>query len=333
LPKVAINDSSLMSEAQIETVACNLCGSVRHKILFTTRDFRLLVDDQSFNVVRCRDCGLVFVNPRPTEIDIHRYYTDEFYNTNETADQGLAEYAWRYEAMSRQLLRYPTGRLLDLGCYRGEFLHFMKLKGWDVAGVEFSTRPPNLFGLDIHYGDLADARFGEASFDVITIWAVLEHVYDPSQTLQHVHRLLKPGGSAVILVPNFNSLPARFMHHDDVPRHVTMFTRRTLGSMLKKNHFQPTEWLCSQDIYSGSVRGWLNFLVKRLYGESTEQILAQNRRSDRWFEFSRCINGRERRLMEWIDTWDIRLAPHLDRIMDRLHRGFIMVVHAEKLAI
>jgi hypothetical protein len=168
---------------------------------------------------------------------------------------------------------------------------------------------------------------------VVTIWAVMEHVYQPVHTLRHVRRLLRPGGTAIILVPNFHSLPARFMRHDDIPRHITMFTRRTLGRMLRDAGFEPREWACHQDIYGGSVRGWLNFVVKRLCGEPLVEIQAQNRLEggSRWEEFSTEINGRPSEFMRRVDRFDTQLAPHLDRVLDALGLGFIMSVHAQKV--
>ena len=287
----------------------------------------------TFNVVRCDTCGLVRLNPRPIEADIHRYYHDSFYRSVETPEEALLNMTPRATAMACHANRYPAGRLLDIGCFRGEFMEHMRTRHqWDVAGVEFSMRPPNYYGLDIFYGDLAGAPFPDASFDVVTLWAVLEHVYEPSELLAQVHRLLKPGGVTVILVPNFNSIPGRFMRHDDVPRHVTMFTRGTLGRMLRRTGLQPIDWSCGQDVCGGSVRGWLNFLVKRLGGEPMARIQADNRLEGGagWFQFSQCLNGRESPLVKRVDRFDIWLAPRLDRVLDALGAGFIMTVHARK---
>jgi SAM-dependent methyltransferase len=319
-----------------EDAACNLCASSRATELFRSRDFRFLTDATEFAVVRCRGCGLVRLNPRPVEADIHRYYHDGFYRASETPEEALRNILPRAQAMATHVTRYGRGRLLDIGCFRGEFMEYMgSTHGWDVAGVEFSERPPNYYGLDIFYGDLAGAPFEEESFDVVTLWAVLEHVYDPSMILGRVQRLLRPGGTAIILVPNFNSIPGRFMRHDDIPRHVTMFTRRTLGRMLRRNGLQPAEWSCSQDICGGSVRGWMNFLVKRLSGEPIAEIQAQHHLEggSRWYEFASQIYGRDSRFLQRVDAFDIWLAPRLDRLCDALGLGFIMTVHARKAAV
>jgi SAM-dependent methyltransferase len=314
---------------------CSQCASTAVAELFRSRDYRFLTDTSEFRIVRCRRCSLVRMNPRPVEADIHRYYHDDFYRAQETPDDALRNMDARLRAMAQHVCRYPTGRLLDVGCFRGEFMeHLRSRHGWDVAGIEFSQRPPNFYGLDIFYGDIAAAPYEDASFDVVTIWAVLEHVYHPAQTLAHVGRLLKPGGTVIILVPNFNSLPARFMHHDDIPRHITMFTRRTLGRMLRSAGLRPSDWACGQDIYGGSVRGWMNFLVKRLHGEPMAEIQAQNRieGGSRWSEFDGEINGRPSPLLRRISALDDRIAPRLDRVLDRLGLGFMMTVHARKSA-
>ena len=322
-----------MTPIRWEDVACNLCGSERSSYLFTLRDYRYLTDQIDFNVVRCAKCSLVRVNPRPLESDIHRYYHDDFYRGQESREEALKNMEPQCRAMAGHVNRYPKGRMLDIGCFRGEFMEYMRAEhGWDVAGVEFSERPPNYFGLDIFYGDIADAPYPEESFDVVTLWAVLEHVYDPSRMLAQVHRFLKPGGAVIILVPNFNSIPGRFMRQDDVPRHLTMFTRATLGRMLKNNSLDPIDWSCGQDLYGGSVRGFLNFIVKRVGGEPITEILGQNRPADsgRWPEFAGSINGRQSSFLRHVDAIDQWLAPRLDRVLDALGFGFTMTVHARK---
>jgi SAM-dependent methyltransferase len=301
--------------------------------VFTIRDYRFLTDQTDFTVVRCEKCSLVRVDPRPVEADIHRYYHDDFYRGQEGPEEALAFMEPRSRAMASHVNRYPRGRLLDIGCFRGEFMEHMRAEhGWEVAGVEFSERPPNYYGLGIFYGDIADAPYPDESFDVVTLWAVLEHVYDPSRMLAQAHRFLKPRGVVIILVPNFNSIQARFMRQDDVPRHLTMFTRGTLGRMLRNNGLEPIDWSCGQDLCGGSVRGWLNFVVKRLGREPMSAILAQNRPADgaRWPEFAGFVNGRSSAFVRRVDAFDDWLAPRLDRVLDRIGLGFVMTVHARK---
>ena len=184
--------------------------------------------------------------------------------------------------------------------------------------------------MDIAYGSLHDARLPADAFDLATLWAVLEHVYDPRSLLREVHRVLRPGGTLVALVTNIRSIPGRFMRHDDVPRHTTMFSKKTLARMLGLTGFVPIDFFCNNDIFSGSVRGLFNIIVKRLLGEHIDDIIAQNRKAERWYEFSRQIRGRDSRLMEKIDRLDIAVTPLLDRLLNRLRCGFIMIVRARK---
>jgi SAM-dependent methyltransferase len=202
----------------------------------------------------------------------------------------------------------------------------MRRRGWEVSGVEFSGKPPNLFGLPIFYGRLEAAPFRPQSFDLITLWAVLEHVHDPMSVLRRVRELLKPRGRALVLVPNFNSIPGRFLRHDDVPRHLLMFTKSTFRRAAEAAGLTVVNWHFGNDVFSGSTRGTLNYLYKLLHGERLADIVAQNRTPGRWLEFANQLNGRSNDSMLRIDRLDIKMTPWLDRIVDRLGLGFIMTV-------
>jgi SAM-dependent methyltransferase len=205
----------------------------------------------------------------------------------------------------------------------------MKQRGWEVQGIEFSQKPPNLFSQPIFYGRLENAPFPAHSFDVVTMWAVLEHVHEPIAALARVARLLRPGGRAFVLVPNFRSIPARLMRHDDVPRHLVMFTPGTLARAAARAGLRVRKTVFHDDIFSGSTRGLINFLVKRGFGESYDEILAQNRSPERWAEFTGCLKGRPSRLMRWIDRVDQGCTPVVDWLMRRLRCSFIMTAELE----
>jgi len=310
----------------LEYITCPLCGMDDTKLVFKRKDLTHQVSEFEFPVVHCRRCGMVYVNPRPTATDIHRFYTDDFYNISSTPEQTILEKCKVLQAKYDKIKGMKPGTLLDIGCSKGEFMFMMKNKGWTVKGLEFSLKPPNLFNLDIHYGDLVTAPFEKESFDLITLWAVLEHVYDPKETLASINRLIKPGGSLVMLVTNFNSIPARFMRHDDIPRHTNMFTKKTITEMLNQTGFKPVKFYFDQEIFSGSVRGLLNYCVKLIAGEKKEEILAQCRTPNRWHEFSSQIKGRSSKLMLKVDSFDIAMSPVLNRFLDQLQFGFIMTV-------
>jgi 2-polyprenyl-3-methyl-5-hydroxy-6-metoxy-1,4-benzoquinol methylase len=299
-------------------------------MIFRRRDFMHEVSEEEFCVVRCKKCGLVYVNPRPTEEEIHAFYPKEFYSVDLDAETLLEGKREQLEMKYQFVKDLPAGRLLDVGCMKGEFMFFMQRLGWNVQGIDFSTKPPNVFGLNILYGDLAAAGYAERSFDLITLWAVLEHVYQPRKILSEVHRLLKPGGTAILLVTNFSSLPGRFMRHDDIPRHTTLFTKRTLARFLRSCGLWPTHFHFNCNLFGGNNRGVLNYLGKLAAGERIEDIVAQNREPKRWHEFSSRLRGQPSPWMRKVDARDQRLMPHLDRWMDRLHCGFIMIAKATR---
>ena len=208
----------------------------------------------------------------------------------------------------------------------------MARRGWQVKGVELSRTPPNVFELPIHYGRLDSAPFEPRSFDVVTLWAVLEHLHDPVETLRRVENLLAGSGRAFVLVPNFRSIPGRMMRHDDVPRHLLMFTPSTLRRAAGLAGLRVRRIVFSDDIFSGSTRGILNFLVKLTFGETYDEVLSQNRSAERWHEFAGALAGRPSSFMSWVDSLDQRLTPSLDAIVRKIRCSFIMTAELERSA-
>ena len=315
----------------MEYIHCSLCGADDTKLVFRRKDLTYHTSGEEFCVVRCRQCGLIYVNPRPTLAELHAYYPEEFYDTQINAAELLRDKEQQLQLKYQYVQDLQPGTLLDVGCSKGEFLFFMQQKGWDVRGIDFSTKPPNVFGLDIFYGDFAAAGYKPESFDLATLWAVLEHMYDPQQVLSQVQGVLKPGGKLVVLVTNFQSLPARLMRHDDIPRHTTLFTKRTLRHMLRRTGFRPDGFYFNCALFGGHNRGVLNYAVKLLAGERLTDIVEQNRSAGRWQQFSSQLRGRDSHWMLKVDSMDIALMPYLDRWLDRLHGGFIMIARATKV--
>src|SRR6266851_781666 len=177
----------------MEYICCPLCEADHTKLLFKRKDLTYYISDDAFCVVRCQRCGLIYVNPRPTAEEIHVYYPEEFYDTQLDAEQLLREKEQQLLLKYQYVKALRPGTLLDVGCSKGEFMYFMQQKGWEVHGIDFSTKPPNVFGLDIFYGAWEAAEYKPESFDLVTLWAVLEHVYDPKQLLAKINHVTKSG--------------------------------------------------------------------------------------------------------------------------------------------
>ncbi len=138
------------------------------------------------------------------------------------------------------------GRLLDVGCGSGAFLAKMRELGWDAVGMEFDRQAIKMarehFGLNIYEGILEKASFSENEFDAITMNHVIEHLYDPITTLKECYRILKPGGKLVVITPNTESLGACLFDRAwpgwDAPRHLHLFSPRTLRNCAKRARLQ-----------------------------------------------------------------------------------------------
>lgn len=204
-----------------ERVACNLCGADDPRTLYALKDYRYFVDDVEWSVVRCRRCGLGYLNPRPTRDEIARYYPAPYYSQRDSLGT-------RYR-LQAQYVNGTPGRLLDIGAARGDFLAVMHEKGWEVQGIEPSVEAENPYGVPIQRAAFPEeSDFPSAHFDAITAWAVFEHLHDPRSAFVECARLLRPGGVLVIQVPNLRSVHGRLSRMEDVPRHLYFFTPRAL---------------------------------------------------------------------------------------------------------
>jgi 2-polyprenyl-3-methyl-5-hydroxy-6-metoxy-1,4-benzoquinol methylase len=143
-----------------------------------------------------------------------------------------------------RFLRFvPNGTLLDVGCGSGEWLSVMKELGWNAEGVDFDRDAVNACagsGLTVHPGSVQDQRFPAAHFDAVTLNHVIEHVPDPVATLEECMRILKPGGTLVMLTPNAGSICHRVFKSDwrglEPPRHLHLFSMNSMRKLLDQAH-------------------------------------------------------------------------------------------------
>ena len=206
-----------------------------------------------YPVVKCRVCGLLRTNPRPTVDTIGYYYPDDYGPHRETvgrfANDGaitpraweklsLSPFQWNNERLPSSL---RPGRLLEIGCGSGGFLHRMAQQGWIVEGVELSANAAEAarrLGHKVFQGPFEAIPEKKGSYDLIIGWMVLEHLHDPVHCLQKMHRLAKPDGYLVLSVPNAGSLEFTLFKEKwyalHLPAHLFHFTPRTLQSVLEK---------------------------------------------------------------------------------------------------
>lgn len=238
-----------------EDAPCPQCGNMLSRPVLEAADNAPASGGLRFGVVQCLRCDLWYTNPRPGPNSIGRFYPDD-YHPHRAPRRPRSKWLPGREWLSRCLGRpcrerhslpiVGQGRLLDFGCGNGEFLLRMRERGWQVAGLDSSAKVIQLLrrehGLCGHIGSLPHPDLAPGSFDVITMWASLEHVHRPLQVLREAHRLLAPGGRLYVEVHNVESWGLRLFGPHwfslDLPRHLTHFSPATLRRILLSAGFR-----------------------------------------------------------------------------------------------
>ncbi len=224
------------------TPACPVCGdpSVRY------------AEKNGYEFWRSPACGLLFVWPAlqapPQEIYQSDYFCGAkhgFGYADYDADKSVLEGFFRTFLTSLSARIPQKGRLLDVGAATGHFVGMAAHAGWEAQGIDISAHSVALGvakGLKMERATLDDFSAPTASFDVLTLWDVIEHVPDPFAALDRSAALLKAGGYLVINTPDGDSGWARLMgprwHALVPPEHIFIFNRRALGRMLKERGFE-----------------------------------------------------------------------------------------------
>lgn len=254
---------------QLEHVVCDLCGSASYRIRYRKPDTWLKLNLFEYPVVECTDCGLVFVNPRPTPESMAAFYP-QGYHDGRNGEEFLARYATQ-----RSLLPSLVGkRVLDIGCARGDFLSFLlQNEAFEAHGIDaFSTKVHDSRISFLHQ------RFDQSNyptdyFDIVMSWAVFEHLHWPSLYFEEASRVLVSGGKLIVLVTNSESLYGRIAQIEDVPRHTYHYSENTLRSYAEKSGLRLTSVAFNDGIFDGRGRGTLRMLAGRLLGFSWNKVM------------------------------------------------------------
>lgn len=229
----------------MEKVKCSLCNLDDYKVMLKVEDYRYHITDDEFNLVQCKNCGLVYVNPRPTKKEISKFYPKEYYRIKVPPLAKIINHLFKLSPI-RSVRKYrKQGRLLDLGCGAGNFLWEMKKRGFEVYGIDPSSQACKLARerlKNIFNAELEEHHFPDNYFDVITVWHVFEHLPNPSITLKEIHRILKKDGILILETPNINSLSfktfRKYCFHLDIPRHLYHWSSETTREILRRNKFK-----------------------------------------------------------------------------------------------
>jgi 2-polyprenyl-3-methyl-5-hydroxy-6-metoxy-1,4-benzoquinol methylase len=247
-------------------VDCGLCGSAERDLKF---------QDGPFSVVTCRECGLTYVTPRlRDEALLSEVYDEGYWRSDAAKDRGytdyradeplyLKTYRRRMSVVERHFDR--PGRVLDVGCAAGFFLRVMRDAGWEVTGLEPSEAiraqaQESLGKESVHGALLGEVELAPGSFDLVTMWDVVEHIPDAVAALREVRRLLAPGGKLLIETQNVDSRAAKvlgkrwqhYKHHE----HIYHFNPRTIARLVGDAGFEILEnrpWLGGKYVSMGFI--------------------------------------------------------------------------------
>ena len=243
--------SAAGSSESVEVTCCQVCGSERR-----TQKF----EDGPYKLYTCSECGLVYVSPRLQGAALLDVYNEQYWKSDNPKERGYADYASEsklYLKTYRKRMKLvsewlPTnGRILDVGCAAGYFLRVAKEHGHDVHGVELSEPIAReaiaALGEDrVYHGFLddcvADRSWEDHTFDLVTIWDVIEHVPDPQALLASIKRMIKPGGKLLLETQNVASRFAAKMgkawHHYKHDEHLYHFNPQTIARLLDDCGFE-----------------------------------------------------------------------------------------------
>lgn len=241
----------------MEVTDCPVCGNPGGRAVFLARD-KLLGKPGEFREVRCPECGLLYLNPRPIPERMAQFYAGSYAPHEKKPKPArlrppllkkILAFWYRGSDLRTRLKKNaypgPKGKVLDLGCGSGAFLHRLRELGWETHGVEIDTRAAaaaRKLGLDVRTGTLRQAGFSDGYFDVLTVIHVLEHIHRPVAFLKEAWRVLKPGGILYVEVPNLISFNFRLFgrnwFHLDAPRHLCSYWKKPLTRLLRMTGFR-----------------------------------------------------------------------------------------------
>ena len=256
---IAINkipkEQNYYSPGDVEHVNCPMCNSNKYK--------KITIEWGILGIVKCKNCGLIYVNPRPKEPEkIYWGPKEKYLKEAELIFEGKqkSHRDVNYLADLKKINKIkPKGNFLDIGTNMGMFLRNARNRGWRLYGIEPSPALSEIarekFGLEIYTSFLYENKFADNFFDIITIIDVFEHISKPLEMLKDVHRIIKQDGLLFIKVPhaNFNllkySLYKKILHKFSFPQdifrdifdsreHIVHYTKETITKMLYKGGFR-----------------------------------------------------------------------------------------------
>lgn len=244
---------------------CPFCKSDNTKLYLKLKDYFLSQED--FEIFECENCNLLFTTPRPDASVIGRYYKSDDYLSHNEHKKGIVP--WIYNQVKKVNIRRKfritaqnrtskngdrtKPHILDFGCGVGDFLHYAQKKGCEITGCDLSENARKYASEKLSKTIVSPEEIfslPHSTFDVITMWHVLEHIDDLRFQTEQLYRLLKENGRLVVAVPNYMSYDAQHYKDKwaayDVPRHLNHFHKESLQNIFagyfELDNIYPLKW-------------------------------------------------------------------------------------------
>jgi len=233
---------------------CPICKTDSFNAFLTCKDYT--VSKQSFNIVSCNNCNFKFTNPRPEDEKLGEYYKSEDYISHSNTSKGIISKIYKsvrnytLKKKLKLISKYVSrGTILDYGCGTGMFLKVCQDNGWKSFGMEpdgDARKIASEMGLNTFSDkERIQTYIGSETFEIITLWHVLEHVTDLEETLNYFKEKLNQNGALIIAVPNYTSFDAKhykeFWAAYDVPRHLYHYEIEAIQKLLSSFGFKLVE--------------------------------------------------------------------------------------------
>jgi len=311
-----------------KTNSCILCGSSESISLYSTSE-RMFGYGGNFFLKKCSKCSLTFLNPKLSEAQLKKYYpSEDYYIYNTSIKKGaigiIREYLIKHyyspnflslliSTFIKNVPAIPSycknGKILDLGCGTGDTLVLLKKLGWDVYGMDIDKNAISIGkkrGLNnLKLGTYKELdKYPDNYFDAIRLYHVIEHLDNPSLCLNLIREKLKKGGELIMGTPNMGSLVSKifksYWYNLDSPRHLFIFSPRTLGKLSEENGFLvETIEYCS----AGGIVGSIQYFINDLFDKKIDLV----------HKFSMIV-----------------LFYPVEWVLDKLHLGDVFTIRASK---
>jgi 2-polyprenyl-3-methyl-5-hydroxy-6-metoxy-1,4-benzoquinol methylase len=265
--------------------SCIICGSKDNAVIFKKASGK----GDEFTLVKCNNCGLKFLSQVPDEKEIAKYYQKTYFTKR--TERGYDNYfsgklkqeierVFKLNLADLDFFNFESRlnndrRSLDIGCAAGYFVNYLKERRWHSSGIDISescVKFAKRSGLDVSQGDYLKINFSK-KFDLITLWATIEHLHRPDLVLKNAYKDLNSNGMLYISTCradgiNFMKLYGKKWRFYNFPEHIYFFSHTTLKKLLKKSGFKIVNYKTYGSNFGKNgtfIRRVADFLAKKLF--------------------------------------------------------------------